>query len=678
MDHKDELDLEDIVKEFSDEPSLEDILQEFGEEPAQPADIPADLPEEAPKEPVSGDTVRLDGVRKELRQHPSLEHTQRFRLDENDDDVTVYQPQQAPAPKAEPFSENWEPEYDEPMGSYTPRQPIVFPGKERLRKLREQLVSGPERRYYALAESGVTALRLAAFINLMVFLAASCLTMAYVIGFIGPERTRLIVFCQLFALLISALLANGQLLDGLGSLLRGKFTLQTLLSAIFIVSCVDAVICLGQERISCCSLFCLHAAMAQWGVCQGRKREMLQMDTLRKASDLTAIVRVEDFQDGRSGYVTTEGDLDAFNAAMDRPTGPERVLHIYAAVSLLASIGLGIAVGLRSSWQAGWQAATAALLVSAPATVFLCMRRPEQLLQKRLHAVGTVLCHWQGVKAVDRKILVPVYHTDLFPADSISMNGMKFYGTSDPDMVLCYAGSLIAHQGGSLKGLFDSLMADRYVRHAKVEEFTSYPGGLSALVDGEPVAVGTLEFMRQLEVQVPPEAQIPHAVYTSVDGVLSGVFAVRYSRSKAAVSGLKNLCSYRQLTPVLVSSDFMLTGRFLRETLKFNCKRLQLPQEDVRRALAEKLPAEDAKVVALTVRTGLPQRSFALTGAWALRTAQTGGAVIHILGGLLGMAAVGFLAFAGAATLLTPMNLLLYSLIWMIPGFLITEWTRYI
>ena len=34
------------------------------------------------------------------------------------------------------------------------------------------------------------------------------------------------------------------------------------------------------------------------------------------------------------------------------------------------------------------------------------------------------------------------------------------------------------------------------------------------------------------------------------------------------------------------------------------------------------------------------------------------------------------LAILGEETLLTPMNLLLFELIWIVPGFLLSEWTR--
>ena len=50
--------------------------------------------------------------------------------------------------------------------------------------------------------------------------------------------------------------------------------------------------------------------------------------------------------------------------------------------------------------------------------------------------------------------------------------------------------------------------------------------------------------------------------------------------------------------------------------------------------------------------------------------------ILHILGGTVGIGIVAFLAYLGAAHLLQPVNLFLYQLIWMIPGFMITEWTR--
>lgn len=662
-----ELDLEDIVREFSDAPPLEEILREFATE----------KPKASP--PPMGDTVRLERIPAAAAQNTAPGHTRRFAAvtAEEAPEESVAPMPKAP-PKIEPFSEGWEPEYEAPMGTYVPKTPIPFESREHLRQLREQLVQRTERRYYALAEAGTASIRLSAFIIFLIFLASAGAAIALEQNVIGIHRMKLVAFCQLLAVLVTALLCHGRLLDGGIHLLRGRFTMHTFLAISFLICCVDSMFCLWQPRVSCSSIFCLQAAIAQWAACHERQREMMQMDTLRKASALTSIVKREDYYQGKSGYLTGEGRLDAFLDHYREPSGPERVLHIFSAIAICASLLTATLVGLRSGWGEGMQVLSAMVLLSLPATCFISMRRPEFLVEKRLHSVGTVLCGWQGIQAVDKQSVVPVSYHDLFPKDSIGMNGMKFYGTVDPDMVICYTGSLISHEGGSLTEIFHPLMASRYIRHAGVEEFGSYSGGLSALVDGEPIAVGTLEFMHQMDVEVPKAAQIPNALYTAVDGVLSGVFALRYSRSKQAAVGLRNLCSNGNTTPVMISQDFLLTGRFLREKLKVNAKRLEFPEGEARKELAKIKGEKDAPVVALTVRKGLPQRSLAVTGAWALRSSMKAGALIHMIGGGLGMAAVAVLALVGAAHLLTPVNLLLYSLLWMLPGWLITQWSRYI
>ena len=68
--------------------------------------------------------------------------------------------------------------------------------------------------------------------------------------------------------------------------------------------------------------------------------------------------------------------------------------------------------------------------------------------------------------------------------------------------------------------------------------------------------------------------------------------------------------------------------------------------------------------------------AFAITGARALRTASRLGVGMHMLAGILGLGIVGLLGILGSLELLSPVNLLLYELVWMIPGLLITEWTR--
>ena len=78
----------------------------------------------------------------------------------------------------------------------------------------------------------------------------------------------------------------------------------------------------------------------------------------------------------------------------------------------------------------------------------------------------------------------------------------------------------------------------------------------------------------------------------------------------------------------------------------------------------------------LKILTEPPSRGISITGARALKSASILGVIIHMLGGILGVAIMVTLTLMGRLDLLTPANMFAYQLVWMIPGLLITEWTR--
>lgn len=102
----------------------------------------------------------------------------------------------------------------------------------------------------------------------------------------------------------------------------------------------------------------------------------------------------------------------------------------------------------------------------------------------------------------------------------------------------------------------------------------------------------------------------------------------------------------------------------------------RLPHPGGRNDLLNRHPDPDAPTLAITTRDELVSAAYAVTGARSLRSAATLGTVIHLIGGILGMLTMLALGYLGSTELLTPTNVLLYQLIWMIPGFLVTEWTR--
>ena len=85
---------------------------------------------------------------------------------------------------------------------------------------------------------------------------------------------------------------------------------------------------------------------------------------------------------------------------------------------------------------------------------------------------------------------------------------------------------------------------------------------------------------------------------------------------------------------------------------------------------------EEQQTLLMTTALGLAPVAYAVTGARALRTTSRMGTVLHIVGGSIGLAIMVLLVVLGALELLTPANMFLYQLVWMIPAILFTEWTR--
>ena len=687
-------DLEDILKEFApedeelQEAAAEVQPEETPEEPVEPQteEVPAEEPETVPEEvtaeepevpaeevtPVAGDTVRLDDVAQALKDAKPQEVHNAAPIEEEEDSAQTEE-----SAKAEPFSEEWEPEYEQPMGDYVPPEPIVFRPKSRLRELKKKLVAGPERRYYELSEIGVGNLQLGMVANLLIVLLTAGSTVFYGLNLIPDNRMKLLIFMQVLMMLLAGLFGSHRLVEGGADLAKKKFTLNTLLLVTFLACCADGVFCLLNEKIPCCAAFSLEMLMCQWSTYHKRVTEMGQMDTLRKATMLDGLAQVPDYYEGRPGYLRKEGQVEDFMDHYQEVPGPEKVLNIYALIALVISVAVGVTAGMLHDPVLGVRAFAAALLAGVPVTMFITLTRPMAILEKRLHKLGTVLCGWRGVKEMSGSVVFPLGDEDLFPAGSTRLNGVKFYGNRDPDEIVAYATALICADGGGLAPLFTQLLDSRNGYHYEVENLQCYGnGGIGGEVCGEPVLVGVLSFLEDMGVDMPEGTKVNQAVYAAIDGQLCGVFAITYGKVKSSAAGLSTLCSYRKLRQVLITGDFMLTDSFLRSKFNVKTRSMAFPSREERLALAEKVPAEETPCVALTTHEGLAPLAYAMTGARSVRTASIVGMVIHLIGGVLGLAMMMTLAVLGAEELLMPMNLLLYELIWLIPGLLITEWTR--
>ena len=684
LENNQDFDLEDILKEFGEHPEAEEPAEPAGQMPElrfddETPDIPEEVSEARPEETTAFALEEAAEPTVETEE-PSLPDTQEFdpveevppeALPTDEPTIVIDLPEESEAPKpaaAEPAFEVEE--------EFIPA-PIVFTPRSRLKELKKQLVAGPERRYYELSEMGVGRLQAAILLNLLVVLICGGVTALFALELVPENRMKLVVFSQVLAMLISALLGCNLMLDSLGDLFRGRFTVNTLLTLTFAACLADSVFCLQELRVPCCAAFSLEMTMALWARLQKHNTEMAQMDTMRKAVRLHGIVRVENYYEGKDGLLRKEGEVSDFMDTYSKMPSPEVVQSIYAVLSLLICIGISIFAGMLHGISMGAQILSTSLLVAVPASFFVSISRPMAILEARLHMVGTVLCGWEGVKDLCGKAVFPISDLDLFPQGSTKLNGVKFYGSRNPDEVVSYTASVIHIAGGGLVPVFDQLLGSRSGALYPVQHYRNYgDGGIGGEVDGLPVLVGTMAFLQDMGVEIPEGTMVNQAVYAAVDGELCAVYAISYAKMRSAAAGLVTLCGYRKLKPLKLSGDFMLTESFLRAKFNVKTNRIAFPDRDTCQKLQQHPIDPDEPVLALTTREELVSAAYAITGARALRQATKLGVIIHLIGGTLGLIIMLVLGYLGSTELLTPANILLYQLIWAVPGLLMTEWTR--
>lgn len=690
-----ELNLEDIIREFSDSEEPREIVPEQEEtdaapersdetdeeiteerspaeeeEPSQETEEPAQGTEEPAQEtetaPVTGDTIRMDVIRSEI-------------LEKAKTSVRGAQPipEEEPEEKVEPFSEQWEPEYEQPMGEYVPPQPIVFRPRSKLRELKRQLVEGPEKQYYAIVDKGLGRLQAAIFISVLVVLFSAGATALYALHLVPENRMRLMVFGQFFAMLVSSLLGSYQLIEGVSDLCKKHFSRNTLLVFTLLACTVDGIFCLRGLRVPCCAAFCLEMTMSLWSTYQRRVTQMGQLDSMRKATRLDSLGEKTDYFEGKSGLLRGEGKVADFMDTYQELPKPEKTLDLYALIALCACVAVAVAAGVLHGVSAAFQVLSAALLASVPATVFITVTRPFAVLEKKLHALGTVLCGWQSVEKLRKKQIFPLRHNDLFPAGSVKMNGVKFFGSREPDQIVAYCTAVIVASGSGLAPLFEQVLDSRNGNHYEAGQLQFYEdGAIGGVVEDETVLVGSLQALRALGMSIPEGLRVTQALCIAIDGDLCGLFALNYDKTVSATAGLTTLTGYRGLTPQLICRDILLTEDFIQRQFGVRTKRLSIPSFEARMELENQTLPEEERALLLTTAEGLAPAAYGVTGARTLYSASRMGVIVHMIGGIVGLGAVLTLVILGALDLITPTNMFLYQLVWMIPGFLITEWTR--
>ena len=663
--------------------SLEEIMNEFGGWTKRDVPVPAEpvtdetvrlaVPaaeakgEEKPAEPpAGGDTIRFTPVEEEKAPEPERPAVWTYRGEPDPE---------RPAPDPKEARELARAERREKRQAEKRRRQLERFQKKEARKKRaqeqpEHTFASPEAAYAFYAAASGTRLRL--LVSTLLCLGSVLLLVLSTPLITGAFSDHAAVFsaAMLGLLLLQAVCSYDVCLSGVIALLRFRFDQYSMLFLALCAVVADAFFAVAEGRTPFCTVAGILLLLALWGrdlLYDARRRSLRAISNM---DEPVAAIREEKAWHGYDCIFRAPGDAEQFAVQLEMPDAGRRIMRVWAPVMTAVTLALSVLTSLRTGEHFLW-AWSAMLLASFPAGILIAYAKPFSALARRLYRAGAAIAGWQGARILSGEAGLIVEDADLFPPQNVTQGGMKLYGSRPAPMVIGYANAVVQTAGSGLVPLFEQMMHDQNGRRYTVDTFRRYEGGgLGATIRGDVVLMGSIAFMKLMRVRVPEGTRLKQAVYLSVNGELTAVFALNYAPAESVRAGLSAVLRAGSLVPVLATRDFMITPQFLKLRYKIPPEHIEFPIVEERARLSSQEIPRTGPQGALMARSSFASFAGSVVSARTLRGAAIIAMIVALAGSVLGTALMFFLTFLGSSFSASCWNLFLYTVLWLIPGLL--------
>ena len=663
--------------------SLEEIMNEFGGWTKRDAPAPAEpvtdetvrlaVPaaeakgEEKPAEPpAGGDTIRFTPVEEEKAPEPERPAVWTYRGEPDPE---------RPAPDPKEARELARAERREKRQAEKRRRQLERFQKKEARKKRaqeqpEHTFASPEAAYAFYAAASGTRLRL--LVSTLLCLGSVLLLVLSTPLITGAFSDHAAVFsaAMLGLLLLQAVCSYDVCLSGVIALLRFCFDQYSMLFLALCAVVADAFFAVAEGRTPFCTVASILLLLALWGrdlLYDARRRSLRAISSM---DEPVAAIREEKAWHGYDCIFRAPGDAEQFAVQLEMPDVGSRIMRVWAPVMTAVTLALSVLTSLRTGEHFLW-AWSAMLLASFPAGILIAYAKPFSALARRLYRAGAAIAGWQGARILSGEAGLIVEDADLFPPQNVTQGGMKLYGSRPAPMVIGYANAVVQTAGSGLVPLFEQMMHDQNGRRYTVDTFRRYEGGgLGATIRGDVVLMGSIAFMKLMRVRVPEGTRLKQAVYLSVNGELTAVFALNSAPAESVRAGLSAVLRAGSLVPVLATRDFMITPQFLKLRYKIPPEHIEFPIVEERARLSSQEIPRTGPQGALMARSSFASFAGSVVSARTLRGAAIIAMIVALAGSVLGTALMFFLTFLGSSFSASCWNLFLYTVLWLIPGLL--------
>ena len=469
---------------------------------------------------------------------------------------------------------------------------------------------------------------------------------------------------SILILLLSAVLAVEVPVRGVLDLIHFRISMHTVAVITVILSLVHAFISLSSQTMNFCEAVSVVLAFQFRSILAGRSSMFHTLRTVCSFDNPMGIFDTPQLLPNTDSLRRDSANTDDFIRKLTQTDRPQKLLSIFATVLIPATFVLACLFSIKT--DAGFLSLWLLLLLcTIPCAGAQSYTRPFRVLSKRLSAIGGALCGWHGAMIFGGKHTIILRDEDLFPSEGITSNGMKLFNSYDAGRVTAYTSAALKTAGSPLFTLFQSLLKNQYAPTYPVTDHRIYDNnGVGIEIAGDIVLVGPLSFMKSMGVHMPSGTRVRHAVYTSINGELAGIFAIKYKPNNSTGSGLKDVLANRNFSVVLATRDFLISPELIAAKYELPTDSMIYPAYPERIRLSETDPNEKNLQGAMIAKNTFGAFATTVAAGRTLRITARTALCMSILASILGLSVCIILMLWNATAAVTPLHVVTFQLLW--------------
>ncbi|PKD29859.1 copper exporting ATPase [Ruminococcus bromii] len=355
------------------------------------------------------------------------------------------------------------------------------------------------------------------------------------------------------------------------------------------------------------------------------------------------------------------------------PDPSEDLASKLAPITTIASITIAVMYGVvKLSFADALNAFALITAVSVPVATLLSVNAPVRKLCKTLLSYGSMLSGYPSVKQFCDSTAIMIDANELFPAESISLEGIKTFEDYGIDESLLCGIAILKEAQNPIANAFDSVVAETEETLPEVESVLYEDEiGLVGWIKSERILVGSRTLMEKYSVEVPNmeyeekyTSQGRQVTYLSRAGRLVAMFVTRYTPD-AQLKAEMQRAETNGISFLIRTTDYNVTNDLVAKLYDLFYRSIKVLPTGLGNVLRE---AEDT--VEETSRSYLitngkaASLARAVTGCVKIKHNISLSIIIQLIAVIFGLLVASTLSLYAGVQVMGSLEVLIYALFW--------------